>query len=143
MRILASLGVSCLLISGCATIYTDSTQSVTFITTCNGSTKVVPAQCTLVTPRGTQRLTTPGVVELARTDSRVSIECDSAASGLGRAELKSSSNLSWTGNFAPFIGGIAGGIVGGVVDSVSGASQEFPKSITISLACVSPVSQSE
>jgi hypothetical protein len=123
------------LLNGCATIYTDSTQSVTFITTCANSTRVVPAECAVIGPRGSQRISTPGVISLARTDTKLSVECDSPISGRGRAELAADANFKWTGNFAPFVGGIAGGIVGGLVDAASGASNEFPRSITIQLNC--------
>ena len=135
MRAPLSLLVAAALLTGCATIYTDSTQSVTFITTCENSTRVVPAECSIIGARGTQKISTPGVISLARTDTKLSIECDSPISGRGRAELTADANFKWTGNFAPFVGGIAGGIVGGLVDVASGASNEFPRSITISLNC--------
>ncbi len=123
-------------LGGCATIYTDSTQSVTFITTCANSTRVVPAECSIVGARGTQKVSTPGVIGLTRADKRLAVSCESPLSGRGHAELIADANFKWTGNFAPFVGGIAGGIVGGLVDAASGASNEFPKSITIQLNCV-------
>jgi hypothetical protein len=128
------------LLQGCATIYTDSGQGVTLITTCANSTKVVNSQCALTTPRGIQTVTTPAAVELLRTDKRVTIECDSPETGKGRAELNSSENLKWAGNLTPYNlpwNLFGGAIVGIIVDSASGASSEFPKSLTISLACPS------
>lgn len=136
----AKLLIACvpLLVSGCATIYTDSGQGVTLITTCVNSTRVVKSECTLTSPRGSQTVITPAAVELARTDKRVTIECDSRETGKGRAELSSVENLKWAGNLTPYNLAwnlFGGAIVGVVVDSASGASSEFPKSLTISLAC--------
>ena len=134
VRFVVGSVITCLVV-GCATIYTDPTQSVTFITTCANSTRVVVAQCSITSPRGIQKLNTPGVIELSRSDTRLAIECDSPESGFGRTELRADTSLKWTGNFAPFIGGISGGIVGGLIDGASGASNEFPKSLTITLNC--------
>jgi hypothetical protein len=129
-----------LLLQGCATIYTDSGQGVTLITTCANSTKVVNSQCTLTTPRGVQTVITPAAVELLRTDKKVIIECDSPETGKGRAELNSSENLKWAGNLTPYNlpwNLFGGAIVGIIVDSATGASSEFPTSLTISLSCPS------
>lgn len=133
IRLMAGL-LAMSMISGCASIYTDATQAVTLITTCANSTRVIQSQCTLRTPRGAQTISTPGAVELSRTDQRVSIECESPETGKGRAEISSRENLNWAGNLNPWnLVGTA--IIGIIVDSASGATSEFPKSITIAMAC--------
>ena len=129
-------------LSGCATIYSEPTQPVTFITTCANSTKVIAAQCQISTPKGTRSITTPGVIELSRTDAKVEVICTSANAAVGQTDVKPSDSLIWATNFVPFAifyGGFITGIVGSVVDSATGASNDFPKSVTVALNCERPV----
>lgn len=121
---------------GCATIVGDTTQPITLITTCEGSTQVVPAQCTLSNGPYSQIVETPGVVEVRRGMDDLRLDCRYQASGIsgeGSAVLKSGENWNSFGNL------IFGGLVGVAVDMASGAGFEYPKSLTLSLKC--PVSR--
>ena len=121
-------------IGGCATIYTDSTQPVTVMTVCEGSTRTVKTECELSGSGWRQTIITPSVVEVNRSADRIRIDCASPEIGRGTAELEASSNFKWASNINPFnLVGTA--VVGVLVDYASGASNEFPKSVTIVLRC--------
>ncbi len=115
-------------IAGCATMAGDTDQSVSLITTCEHSTAVVHAQCTLANARGTTTIMTPAAVNIQRSAGDLRIQCDST-SGSGKAVLQASGKWSTAGNL------IFGGIFGVGVDLASGASFQYPKEVTLELQC--------
>jgi hypothetical protein len=115
-------------IGGCATIAGDTSQSISLITTCEGSTAIVHAQCQLSNARGVRSITTPGTVEVPRAAGDLTITCESLGAR-GQATLSASGKWSTAGNL------VMGGLVGVGVDLVSGASFEYPKEVTLQMAC--------
>jgi len=101
---------------------------VSLITTCEHSTAVVHAQCTLANARGTTTIMTPAAVNIQRSAGDLRIQCDST-SGSGKAVLQASGKWSTAGNL------IFGGIFGVGVDLASGASFQYPKEVTLELQC--------
>ena len=76
---------------GCATMAGDTDQPVSLITTCEHSTVVVHAQCTLENARGITMVMTPAAVNIQRSAGDLRIQCEST-SGSGNAVLHAYGN---------------------------------------------------
>lgn len=102
-------------LAGCATIAHGTTQTVAV------NTPGVPgAVCTLTSPSiGSQTITTPGVITLAKGSSAVSIRCSKACYGDGAGVLTSSMDGMTAGNV------VVGGVIGLGVDAATGAMNQY------------------
>lgn len=115
--------------SGCATLAGDTSQPVSIFTACEGTTKVVSAECTITNDRGSKTISTPGAVLVNRSDQSLTVRCIRPNAREGTAILKSSGNWNMVGNV------VGGGVLGLLVDAGSGAGFEYPKSVTVVMRC--------
>lgn len=120
--VLAFIGAGAL--AGCATLTRGTTQTVAI------NTPGAPgAVCTLISPSvGTQTVTTPGVVTLAKGASAVSIRCSKECYGDGTGVLASSMDGMAAGNI------VVGGVVGLGVDAATGAMNQYAPQADIVMA---------
>lgn len=116
-------GLAVALLSGCATITTSPSQTVTI------DTRPPGAACTLT--RGGQRFAivspTPGAISVAKSSDAISVSCTREGYLEAAGTLASSFQAMTFGNI------IFGGLIGVAVDAVSGAMHEYPPLITITL----------
>lgn len=115
-------------LAGCATMAGDTDQAVALITTCEGSTAVIHAECTLSNDRGSHSVTTPATVSVSRSAGNLTVSCI-APHAEGKAVLSSSGTWSTAGNL------VLGGIIGVGVDLASGAAFSYDKTLTLPMQC--------
>ena len=129
VRVLVVIGCGFLL-SGCATIFEGTSQSVAI------STDPAGANCTI--DRHGSRIgqvnPTPGSIHLDKSKDDLAVLCNLA--GYQAATVTSSPKFQGTtfGNI------IAGGVVGVIVDAADGANYAYPDDVRVTLApAVAPV----
>ena len=111
-------------LAGCATLTRGTTQTVAINTP--GAHGAV---CTLISPSvGTQTITTPGVVTLAKGASAVSIRCSKECYSDGTGVLASNMDGITAGNV------VFGGVVGVGVDAATGAMNQYAPQADIVMA---------
>lgn len=110
--------------AGCATITRGTTQTVAI------NTPGAPdALCTLISPSiGTQTVTTPGIVTLAKGSSAVSIRCSKECYSDGTGVLASNMDGMTAGNV------VVGGVIGLGVDAATGAMNQYAPQADIVMA---------
>lgn len=115
VRNIVVLGVAFVSLAGCATVVRGTTQTVAI------NTPGVPgAACTLTSSAiGTQVVTTPGVVTLAKGSSAVKIRCTKECYNDGVGALASTTDNMAAGNV------LAGGVIGLGVDAATGAMSQY------------------
>ena len=112
-----------LLMSGCASIVKGTSQSVTVNTDPVGATCWLSRdgkQIAAVNP-------TPGTVTVGKASGTISVDCKKVAYQDAAGVLASSFQAMTFGNI------IFGGIVGVAVDAASGAMNEYPPMVTITM----------
>jgi hypothetical protein len=111
-------------VASCATITRGTTQTVAI------NTPGVPgAVCTLISPSvGTQTVTTPGVLTLAKGSSAVSIRCSKECYSDGTGVLASNMDGMTAGNV------VVGGVIGLGVDAATGAMNQYAPQADIVMA---------
>ncbi len=110
-----------LLLSGCATIVSGTTQSVSVTTA-----PVTGAMCSLTNPEGTWYLPmTPSSVVIHKSASYLNIDCQKAGYYDGYARVKSHLRPMILGN------AIVGGAIGVGVDAFDGAAFSYPTNIQV------------
>lgn len=124
MRIhqMATLGLAAIGLSACASITKGTSQSVAINTA-----PVQGANCTLQAPSGTWTVVSPGAVTIPRTKHDVSVKCEKTGFQAGIGTLKSGTQLMTAGNI------ILGGVIGLGVDAATGAMNDYPEQITVTL----------
>ncbi|RTL81448.1 MAG: hypothetical protein EKK29_17895 [Hyphomicrobiales bacterium] len=123
--------VTSMAMAGCATMTRGTTQTVAINTGASG------AVCTLISPSiGTQTVTTPGVVTLAKGSSAVSIRCSKECYSDGTGVLASNMDGMTAGNV------VVGGVIGLGVDAATGAMNQYAPQADIVMApdgsCTAP-----
>lgn len=112
---------SCCILPACASIVEGSSQKINISTN-------PPAQvrCNASNSRGSAATSTPGVLEVKRSKSDLTIRCESDEYA---GQLSDSSNIeSWAfGNL------LLGGIIGGAIDAGTGALFTYNDAITVPL----------
>lgn len=122
----ALCGLACaslLLLSGCATIVKGTTQSVTVNTDPSGANCVLSrdgAQIAVVNP-------TPGTVIVEKARGTISLACRRSGYQDSVGVLASTFQAMTFGNI------LFGGIIGVAVDAGSGAMNEYPPMVTITM----------
>lgn len=111
------------LLSGCATIVSGTSQTVSISTTPGGATCAVER---MGAPIGTA-VTTPGVVTVNKNGGPLTVRCSKPGYQTATAAAESSFN-GWTfGNI------ILGGLIGVVVDASTGANFDYPRTMAMEL----------
>lgn len=123
------LSVFCILLSslfltGCASITSGKTQSLTLESVCSGE-PVEGAQCELKNSKGRWIVKTPGSVAVHKAYGDLSISCSKEGFATSGGTFESSANGGAWGNI------IAGGVVGYFIDAGSGAGFNYPETMTI------------
>lgn len=126
MKILASLAVAttAVLASGCASIVNGHNQVVSVEAQHKGQ-QIVGAHCSLVNPKGTFYVTTPGTVTVHRAYDDINVKCEKEGMQPGMAAVKSSTKPMAFGNI------LFGGVIGAAVDAGSGAAYDYPTLISV------------
>lgn len=121
-RLLAVL-LAPLWLANCATIIEGSDQQVTVLTVPSG------ANCQLSRSGGVIGIVnpTPGSIEIDKSKYAVAVKCSKANHQDGVGVLRSSFEGMTFGNL------IFGGFIGVAIDAGSGAMNEYPSAITVSL----------
>lgn len=111
------------MLSGCATITSGTTQNVTVLTEPAG------ASCTLEREGGVIGVinATPGTLNIAKSRHDITVRCTKASHSEGFWVAPSMAQGMTAGNF------ILGGMIGLAVDAASGASARYPESVTVIL----------
>ncbi|WP_144259504.1 hypothetical protein [Methylocystis sp. ATCC 49242] len=111
-------------LTGCATITRGTTQTVSI------NTPGAPgAVCTLTSASiGSQTITTPGVITLAKGASAISIRCSKECYNDGTGVLASSMDGMAAGNV------VVGGVIGLGVDAATGAMNQYAPQADIIMA---------
>lgn len=127
MRLILLLLLAAALCSGCASVTSGKSQSLTVQAVCGG-VEVVDASCKLANDKGQWRVTTPGSVLVHKAYGDLSLECTKSGLSPASGSFQSSSNGGVWGNI------LLGGVIGYAVDAGSGAGFDYPQSLTVVFA---------
>jgi hypothetical protein len=120
------------LVCGCASIVNGTTEPI-YVTTAPEP----GANCTISNAQGSWSVVTPGTVTVKKSESVLAVHC--AKDGRRDAKEYFASKLST----ATLVGGLIpyAGIITTAVDGSSGASGEYPNTITITMPKADPIAQ--
>lgn len=119
-----AVAVMTVALTGCASIVNGNNQVISVETRHKGQ-QVVGATCTLVNPKGTFYVTTPGTVTIHRAYDDLNVKCEKDGLQPGLANAKSSTKPMAFGNI------LFGGVIGAAVDAGSGAAYDYPPLISV------------
>lgn len=122
--ILGTILAGATLLSGCASIVNGSNQVIS-VEARNKGQQVSGASCSLINPKGTFYVTTPGTVTIHRAYDDLNVKCEKDGMQPGIASVKSTTKGMAFGNI------LFGGIIGAAVDAGSGAAYDYPTLITV------------
>lgn len=124
---MAALGLAAVSLSACASITKGTSQSVAINTA-----PVQGANCTLQNQAGSWTVVSPGAVVVPRTKHDINVKCEKTGFQAGMGVLKSGTQMMTAGNL------ILGGVVGLAVDASTGAMNDYPEAITVTLTAEPP-----
>ena len=104
------------LLSACASVTGSTNQSVSVQSRASNWKEVKEAACDLINKRGTWFITTPGTVQIHRSNDDLQVTCRKEGFDNGRASVVSDTKGSMFGNI------ILGGGIGAVVDHNNGSA---------------------
>ena len=110
---------------GCASVTGTSNQSISIQARASNGKEVKEAACDLINKRGTWFITTPGTVQIHRSNDDLQITCRKEGYDNGRASVVSETKGSMFGNI------LLGGGIGAVVDHNNGSAYEYPSFIQV------------
>jgi hypothetical protein len=110
---------------GCASVTGTPNQSVSVQARASNGKEVKEAACDLINKRGTWFITTPGTVQIHRSNDDLQVTCRKDGYDNGRASVVSDTKGSMFGNI------ILGGGIGAVVDHNNGSAYEYPSFIQV------------
>jgi hypothetical protein len=109
-----------LTLSGCATITTDSGQSLRIETYAENGEEVRGAQCKLDNDNGSYQVTTPGSVTVRKSSVDLAIDCTAPNQPAAKAAVTSRVGPGMFGNI------IFGGGIGAIIDHTKGTAYPYP-----------------
>ena len=112
-------------LNGCASVTGTPNQSVSVQARASNGKEVKEAACDLINKRGTWFITTPGTVQIHRSNDDLQVTCRKDGFDNGRASVVSDTKGSMFGNI------ILGGGIGAVVDHNNGSAYEYPSFIQV------------
>ena len=124
--------IALLALSGCASITGSTGQSVS-VETRSQTQQVSGASCELANSKGKWFVTTPGSVQIRRSNDDLIVICTKEGLEPGRASVVSETKGSMFGNI------LFGGGIGAIVDHNSGAAYEYPTLIQIMMGAITNV----
>jgi hypothetical protein len=135
LSLLAILATS-LILGGCASI-TGGTQQSVSVETRQDTAQVSGAACELVNAKGKWFLSSPGSVQIQRSNDDLQVTCNKPGLETGRASVVSIMRPGMVGNF------FFGGIIGVAIDHASGAAYDYPNMIQVMMGQMTQVGYSE
>ena len=114
-------------LTGCASVTGTPNQSVSVQARGSNGKEVKEAACDLINKRGTWFMTTPGTVQIHRSNDDLQITCRKEGFDNGRASVVSDTKGSMFGNI------LLGGGIGAVVDHNNGSAYEYPSFIQVTM----------
>lgn len=115
------------LLSGCATITGDSTQSIGVETYARSGEKLTDVSCTALNDKGSWMLVAPNSVVVRRSAEDIMINCQKEGHEPGTTRLISRSNAGIWGNI------IFGGGVGAIIDHNKGTGYTYPNWVKVQM----------
>jgi hypothetical protein len=119
------LAIASFAFAGCASITGQNGQSMSFKTRTAEGPEVVGAACEVTNNKGKWFVTTPGSVQVTRSNDDMQILCGKAGYEPGRASVVSDTKAAMFGNI------LFGGGIGAIVDHKTGAAYEYPNFIEV------------
>jgi len=113
------------LLSACASITGTTGQSISVQTRAKNGKEVKEAACDLTNSKGTWYVTTPGSIQIRRSNDDMQVICRKDGLDTGRASVVSDTKGSMFGNI------LFGGGIGAIVDHSNGSAYEYPTLIQI------------
>ena len=129
----AILASMVMLSTGCSSITGTTGQSVSLQTRDKAGAEVPGAACELTNNKGKWFVTTPGSVQIRRSNDDMLVQCTKTGHETGQASVVSDTKGSMFGNI------IFGGGIGAVVDHNTGAAYEYPTLIQVVMGLVTKV----
>lgn len=126
LHLLALLSVAAAT-TGCASIVSGTTQSVSVETRNVDGASVTGASCKLNNNKGTWFVTSPGSTTVNRSFEALDVKCEKQGLEPGIASFKSSTKAMAFGNV------LFGGPIGAGVDMASGAAYDYPNLIAVTM----------
>lgn len=126
------LGLAALGMTGCASVTSGTSQTVTVTPVCEGAVRA--ASCELLNNKGRWMLEAPGATVIQKSTADLAVTCRKEDS-VGTAVFVSKSNSGVWGNI------LVGGLIGYAVDSASGAGFNYPQEMPVIMR--SPCAASE
>lgn len=133
---LLSILAASLVLGGCASI-TGGTQQSVSVETRQDTAQVSGAACELVNAKGKWFLTSPGSVQIQRSNDDLQVTCNKPGLETGRASVVSIVKPGMVGNF------FFGGIIGVAIDHASGAAYDYPNIIQVLMGQMTKVGYTE
>jgi hypothetical protein len=124
LRLLGVLVIS-LALEGCASITSSEIQPITVSTLDESGEEVKTAKCSLRNDKGEWKIETPTVVDVRKSFSDLSVECQKEGLEDGSATVVSRATIGLYGNI------IIGGLIGAAIDHSRGTAYEYPKNLSV------------
>ena len=112
-------------LSGCASITGSTTQTISLQARAPDGKEVKEAQCDLINKRGTYFVSTPGTIQISRSNDDIQVTCRKDGYDNGRAAVVSATKGSMFGNI------LLGGGIGLIVDHSNGSAYEYPSFVQV------------
>jgi hypothetical protein len=107
-------------LSGCATITTDSGQSIRVETFADNGEEIRGAQCKLENDNGSYQVTTPASVTVRKASTDLMMDCTAPNQPAAKASVTSRVGPGMFGNI------IFGGGIGAIIDHSKGTAYNYP-----------------
>jgi hypothetical protein len=114
-----------LLLQGCASIVSGSTQSLSVEAKSAEGAPVVGASCKMTNDKGTWFTSTPGSIALHRSADDLTVTCSKDLFAPGTSVVKLETKGMAAGNI------LFGGLIGVGIDVATGAAFDYPTLITV------------
>jgi len=120
------LTLSCLLLSGCASVVLpDNRHSQILVTTSCGPVQNVGARCTMVGGGSSTSFDTPAEVRVPNSWNLLNLECRGEMLGTVSTVIMPKPNLGLVGNL------LIGGAPGAVVDTATGRGLNYDRTVNL------------
>lgn len=134
---LAALAALTLLTAGCSSITGTTGQSVSLQTRDKAGAEVPGAACELSNSKGKWFVTTPGSIQIRRSNDDMMVQCSKTGYETGQAAVVSDTKGSMFGNI------IFGGGIGAVIDHNTGSAYEYPTLIQVVMGMFAKIESSK
>ena len=123
----AALLVLALVLPGCASIVSGTSQPLSVQARHKDGTYVADAKCKLTNDKGVWFVTTPGSVTVHRSYNDLALECTKEKYVTGTTMTKSATKGMLAGNM------LFGGLIGAGIDAGTGAAYDYPDVISVEM----------